>query len=464
MNADISARALPAARSDPGALIRHTRQAQGLTLVQLGARTGYSAAQVSRYERGISPLTDITVLARFADALGLPLQVFGLAPRPQVRHGHSIGPTTAFPRLPPSTLTGRTSGQDGEVPVHRRQLLANLAITAAAAVGYPFLADGTGPSGEEDLSGLMVGRLRDAMLGLNRAVDVPSTTQVQAELARALADFHTCQYESLATRLPWLIRVGHATTAVGAGNDLVGLQTQSYLLATRMLIKLDEQQLGWMAADRARQFAEADGDALLVAESARQLAVLSRRAGWHDQAVSIALTAADDPSLRGPGPAETAVRGLLVQSAAYTCARVHDRSGMRELTREAAAMAAGLGPGALLRDHGGGFSSATVALHLISAENSAGDPGAALAAARTIAPHALPSVERRARYYTDVATALGSMGRRDECVRALLAAEHHAPEETRTRPAVRSLVSGLLVSGRTTPDLRGLAARVGALV
>ncbi|WP_371097126.1 hypothetical protein [Streptomyces sanglieri] len=87
----------------------------------------------------------------------------------------------------------------------------------------------------------------------------------------------------------------------------------------------------------------------------------------------------------------------------------------------------------------------------------------ALAAARAVAPHSLPSVERRARYYTDIAAAFGRWGRRDECIRALLAAEHHAPEETHARPAVKSLVSGLLVSGRTTTELRGLAARVGVL-
>jgi hypothetical protein len=76
---------------------------------------------------------------------------------------------------------------------------------------------------------------------------------------------------------------------------------------------------------------------------------------------------------------------------------------------------------------------------------------------------ACPAQERRARYYTDVASAFGRWGRRDECIRALLAAEHHAPEETHARPAVKSLVSGLLVSGRTTTELRGLAARVGIL-
>ncbi|MCK7623953.1 hypothetical protein MUU72_12735 [Streptomyces sp. RS10V-4] len=81
-----------------------------------------------------------------------------------------------------------------------------------------------------------------------------------------------------------------------------------------------------------------------------------------------------------------------------------------------------------------------------------------------MAPHSLPSTERRARYYTDTAAAFGRWGRREDCLRALLAAEHQAPEETRARPAVKSLVSGLLVSGRTTAELRGLAARVGVLL
>jgi transcriptional regulator with XRE-family HTH domain len=39
-----------------GEIVRITRQAQGLTLADLGHRTGYSASQVSRNERGVAPL------------------------------------------------------------------------------------------------------------------------------------------------------------------------------------------------------------------------------------------------------------------------------------------------------------------------------------------------------------------------------------------------------------------------
>jgi hypothetical protein len=188
--------------------------------------------------------------------------------------------------------------------------------------------------------------------------------------------------------------------------------------------------------------------------------VLARKAGWHDQAASIALAAASSPLLAGAGAWLAAERGLLIQSAAYTAARAGDRDAMRELTDEAASIAAQFNGRVLLRNHGG-FTSATVELHRVSAENYAGDPGAAVAAALKIVPASLPTTERRARYWTDTARAYANWGRRDDCVSALLAAEREAPEEIHARPAVRDLVSGLLVTGRTGPELWGLAARCG---
>ncbi|MEU0110693.1 helix-turn-helix transcriptional regulator [Streptomyces sp. NPDC006251] len=464
LNAVITAEATREAAVKPGELIRQTRQAKGLSLAELGQLTNFSAAQVSRYERGISSLTDVDVLRVFADALGLPHQAFGLVPpppQPEIRHGQQIGGTADFPRLP-GPRVGSYGQEDGEDPVRRRKLLTGLAATAATAA-VPRSGDNPAQADEAFLGELLVARLRDAMLGLGDSSTTPPAGGLNTDFTRALADFDACRYASLAVRLPRLIRTGHAmTTSTGDASDYV-LLAKSYLLATRMLIKLDEQQLGWMAADRARQLAETSGDVLAVAESARQLAVLARKAGWHEQALTIALSAADHPDLRTLGTRGAAERGLLIQSAAYTVARRGDRDGMRDLTDEAAALAKELGGATLLRDHGGGFSPLTVQLHRISAENYAGDPMAALDAARTISLKALPSVERRSRCLSDVAAALDRLGRRQECVRALLAAEHHAPEETHTRPAVKTLISSLLVSGPTSTELRGLAQRSGVV-
>ncbi|MEU5608427.1 helix-turn-helix domain-containing protein [Streptomyces sparsogenes] len=448
-----SVRAAPA--DTPGGLVRRTRQAQRMTLCQLGQLTGYSTAQVSRYERGISPLTDVMVLRRFAAALGIPPQALGLAPEPAARHGQPAAPTTAYPRLPGPRVSGTAQADGGEDAMRRRQMLA-LTLTAAAAASIPGRA-GAEPADEPALGDVLVGRLRDAMLGLYPGAADASPPDLHGELARAAADAHTCRYSSLAARLPRLLSAAHAAPE---GPAVGGVLAQSYLLATRVLVKFEDQQLGWMAADRARQLAEAADDPLAIAEAARQLTVLARRAGWNDRAMSIALSAADAPALRSAGPECAAARGLLIQSAAYTAARDRDQAGMRKLTEEAASIAKELG-GTRLRGFGG-FSSATVQLHLVSAEDRAGDPSAALAAADKLAPLALPSIERRARYHVDVATAYARWGRRDKCLESLLAAEHQASEETH-RPAVRTLISGLLVSGRTTPELRGLAARAGVI-
>ncbi|MFD9474197.1 helix-turn-helix domain-containing protein [Streptomyces goshikiensis] len=442
----------------PGEVVRRARRTQGMTLAKLGSMTGYSAAQVSRLERGKSNMADLAVLQRFAQALGIPPQDLGLAPTTGALPDPLSQRTGPYPSLPAPTL--RTPGHDdGEDPVRtRRQLLANLAVTAAAAMGAPLAGATPAKTEEAQLGETLIAGLRDAMLGLGRAAPDTPPDRLSVELHRASADFNDCAYSSLALRLPRLISAGHQSTG-----DNFPVLAQAYLLATRILIKLDEPQLGWMAADRARQFASAAGAPVAAAEAARQQAVLARKAGWHDQALTLALNAADDPALRELGNTGIAQRGLLVQCAAYTLAHQRDQAGMRELTSEATAIAKSLGTVTQLRDTNGGFSRATVQLHLISAENTAGDPSAAIAAADALAPQALPTTERRALYFTDRAKAFAQWGRRDECIRALLQAEYWAPQETHARPAVKSLVSGLLLSGRTTPELRGIAARTGVL-
>lgn len=456
-------RALEPDGDRPGQVVRSARLRSGLTLAELGDQTGYSAAQVSRYERGITPLTDVAVLRRFAGALAIPPGELGLAAAPSrvaAERGWITAVRTMSWRPAESTVAGKLGGRDDDV--RRRQLLAALGAAAASVAGSRVAAAAprTVPA-DSRVGELLVSRVRDAMLGLAPVPSKASIAAVHAGLDGALADFRGSQYSRLSVSLPRLISAGHVLAVSRDSRERDALLTGIYTLTTRMLIKLDDQQLGWMAADRARVLASSGGDPLAMGEASRNLAVLARKAGWHDQAASIALAAAASPLLSGPGARLAAERGLLIQSAAYTAARAGDRDTMRELTDEAASIAAGLGERVLLRDHGGGFTPATVELHRVSAENYAGDPGAAVAAALRIVPASLPTTERRARYWTDTARAYKSWGRRDDCVSALMAAEREAPEETHARPAVRDLVSGLLVTGPTSRELRGLAVRCG---
>ncbi|MFD9061575.1 hypothetical protein ACFVZ3_08665 [Kitasatospora purpeofusca] len=83
--------------------------------------------------------------------------------------------------------------------------------------------------------------------------------------------------------------------------------------------------------------------------------------------------------------------------------------------------------------------------------------------AATIDPAALPTAERQARFFTDVARAFDQWGKPEQCYRALLAAEEAAPQEVR-RGAVRDLATGLLRHDRKLPGVRDFAARAGVQI
>ncbi|MGW4408652.1 helix-turn-helix domain-containing protein [Nonomuraea sp. NPDC004702] len=98
MTAPSTHRPAGTAGRDHGAIVRKARQAAGLTLAELGSRTGYSASQVSRYERGLAPLTDLLVLRRFAGAPNIARRPSVSRPRPPPAAAHGSSPQ---PRCPP---------------------------------------------------------------------------------------------------------------------------------------------------------------------------------------------------------------------------------------------------------------------------------------------------------------------------------------------------------------------------
>ena len=105
-----------AAAGQFGDLIRMTRQAKRLSLVQAGTLLGYSASTLSRIETGKRKLSDVTQLRRFADVLGIPPILFGLAPSATVTTAGAPSPPAS---RSPTTLSG-TIREGGDGPVRRR--------------------------------------------------------------------------------------------------------------------------------------------------------------------------------------------------------------------------------------------------------------------------------------------------------------------------------------------------------
>ncbi|MDN3058773.1 hypothetical protein PH213_30355 [Streptomyces sp. SRF1] len=199
-----------------------------------------------------------------------------------------------------------------------------------------------------------------------------------------------------------------------------------------------------------------------MAEAHRMVSSAWRRQGHYARATDVAVTAAQQLTAdRTTDVTERlSVQGNLYATAAYTAAKQGDRHTAYALIAEAEATAGQLGQDALLR--GTVFGPSQVLLHQVSISHLLGDAGQAIEHARRIDPAALPTTERQARYWIDVARAFDQWGKPDRCYRALLAAEQAALQEVR-RSSVRTMAANLMRHDRTLPGVRAFAHRVGAL-
>ncbi|HEY1619576.1 MAG TPA: helix-turn-helix transcriptional regulator [Streptosporangiaceae bacterium] len=445
-----------------GATVRKARLAAGLTLADLGRRCGYSASQISRYERGVQPLTDINLLRRLAKTLAIHPQAFGLSP-------HESG---SAERHAPIELKDRPGGaadsrvgraflsEDGEDPVRRRELLAVAAGLAGAgalsqqAIECARVCDPADPADG----------IQDLLYSGGTAQPVP-LSNLRAATITARTDFQAARYDRLAVILPRLIAVAATTRDCAKGGDHAAasaLLADAYIAAANLMIKLNDDPLAWTMGDRALQAAQVGDDPLTVADARRALATVMRHTGRRARAHALLISAARDIEPAGRASADQlSMYGALLETAAYTAAVDGRRAEATSLISEAREAAGRLGTDANHRFIA--FGPSNVVLHQISIAQVLGDSGTAIEHAKTLRPAAIPTAERRGRYWVDVARAYHQWGRSEPCFRALLAAEHAAPAEVRYRPPVHRITEDLLRADHrhALAGLPGFARRIG---
>ncbi|MEV6815512.1 helix-turn-helix transcriptional regulator [Micromonospora sp. NPDC051296] len=436
-----------AAVGDYGSLLRVARTAARLTLTEAGERCGYSAATLSRIERGRQRLTDVTVLRRLAAAFDIPAELFGLAETEATGSRQSLSPI------------GRVLGEGaypevGDDPLRRRDVLGGM----AGLVGSALMADSQALAAPPPR---VVASLEDVLLGTVVPPGPVDPAQLRGTLARAWSDFRACRYARLSARLPQLVAdatAHHSTVTGGRRSSAAATLARTYQLTTQVLLKLHEDAMAWSAMDRANQAARESEDPLLYAETARISAIVLRRTRHGQRAQQTLLSAAQslDGYTKLTCTAEVTMYGRLLATAAYTAALADQRATAWELLHEADEAGRRCGSGEE-------FAGVDVALYRIGVARVLGDYGAAVEYARALRPEQLGNVERRARYWEDYALALHGRGAHREAYRALLCAERIAPQEVRYRPWAQQLTTALLAADRrgTLPDLRGFATRIG---
>ncbi|AWN28155.1 transcriptional regulator [Streptomyces sp. NEAU-S7GS2] len=428
-----------------GKTVAKARRRKGWPQRDLAAMIDRSESWVSQVERDVIPVNSLDALRQISDALDISLSEL-LAAAPSER-----SPASTRRRAASARVVRNLGPEEGDDPVRRRELLA------AAAVVFTTPLAGASPAEASAL-----GQLEDHLLygtaTVPRRGEV-SPAGVAAEVKASRQEFRAARYDTLARNLPGRIAQAQALepaeTSATAVADL-------YNIATRLCIKLGEDGLVAITADRALTSARIGGDALTIAEAHRMVSSAWRRQGHLARATDIAVKAAQDvrADRRTPEVARLAASVSLLATAAYTAAKMGDRPTAHGLIGEAAEAAEiGRTSPEARTDTG----TQQVLLHQLSVRYLLGDAGQAIDLAKTINPAALPTAERQGRFFTDVARCFDQWGKPEQCYRALLAAERAAPQEIR-RGSVKSLATGLLRHDRTLPGVRAFAGRAGVAV
>ncbi|GAA2838849.1 hypothetical protein GCM10010505_72420 [Kitasatospora aburaviensis] len=429
-----------------GKFIALRRAEMEWTQLRLAAELDRSEVWMSLVERDLQRVKDLTLLRRLAQVLRCELNELMALPQPASERPRSR------PRKSTSvTLTSSSAAEEDDVRRRPFLTLAAAALFTPVAGQQAAHAETTSPlAGLEDLLLYGTGRVPAPR-------SEPTHESVTASLLTSHREFKAAQYDALAEALPSRIA---AAQMVGSTEERALNVAQLYNLAVRLCIKIGDNNLVAITADRALTAARDGGDPLVVAEAQRMVSSAWRRQGSLARATDIVVVAAEDllVDTTVPESARLAARGDLYATAAYTAAKTGDRAYSHSLIREAADSAAAASRASGLMDGVQG-----IALHELSVHYELGDAGRAIELASTINPTALPTAERQARFFTDVARAFDQWGKPEQCYRALLAAEEAAPQEVR-RGAVRDLASTLLRHDRKLPGVRDFATRAGVQI
>ncbi len=396
---------VPRADPTPGELVSRYRKEKNWSRDRLADQMHKSVSWIAQIERNELPLVDITVLGRLAALLGAPLQEFIEA------------------ALGPDTETARNR------PYVEQLRLAIAGHPAPDSIITP-VADGP-PCDLESL--------RQRTRYIWERIHASAYREMGPAIATLIRELETASRTAPKTQRP----------------DLLALLAQTYQAAAAMLVKVGDRGAGWVAADRAIAAAERTHDPALIlagqlrmartlldsSEQALARHVLTQATRNHDTII-----AAGDPGLIS-----------LVGSSALLLAILHARDANTDAAEQCLMVARRLA-GVLGGDrnyHDTEFGPTNVAMHAVGVAVELGNGQQALDRAAHVRHAEHLSPERQARYLVDMARAhlLTRSGR--DALRALVKAEHIAPEELAESPRVAELIDDIEALNRR-PRLSGL--------
>jgi hypothetical protein len=433
------------ARRDLGRCLADAREAVGWSQSDLAHQINYSRSTVAGAETGAGKAA-----RSFWEECDQRLNC----------QGHLL---TDYDRLQELTLAYRR-----QVELSRRRQPSRAPRPASPDVSDPY-AFRQAPASAASLGGLRQ-QLLISPAAFVHDPDVRAST-VRREARAAHEAYQRADYRAVARMLPAVIGRAEALareSTTSTGSDAAETAAIAYLAASKVAVKLGDDALAWVAADRAAHHARHAGHVDLGLAAAYSLAC-AQLADPHrvSDANDVALSALDDdtapPNRSGPTRARTSLRGSLTLLLAIIAARQDRHADAENLLDQATDLASQVGSDH--NDYWTAFGPTNVLIHRVGiAAAAARSADQAIGLAERLDPGRLPQVltGRRAKVHLDLAAAFTHTPQGGApAVLHLLEAERTAPQIFSLYPPARALVAGLLRRERraTMPGLRELAER-----
>ena len=324
-----------------------------------------------------------------------------------------------------------------------------------------------------------LGRVRGALAQFAPAAHfgAPAAGPPLADLVKSVEHawltFQYARYAMLVAALPRLIHGVRSADAHCSGDNAVraaDLLGQVYQIASSTLRKLGSLDLARICAERSIEAALRADNPLLAGTGTTRFANALLAAGQARQAYEANIVLAHRLAPTGAtwaDPDRVSVYGSLLLQGAMAAAHRGDNASVRELLAEAGVAAEALG--ADDNRYRTSFGPTNVELHRAAAAVELGEGRQAIDThVRRIDPRrfaALPP-ERRAQHLLDTARAHVLVGNLADAGESLVTADRLAPDDIRTRPAARDVMSEILRRSKGTPAtlVTELADRMGARI
>ncbi|MGD9483628.1 helix-turn-helix transcriptional regulator [Streptomyces sp. TRM70308] len=400
------------ANEDLGRALRRLRRLASLTQEGLAERSGVSVDVVRQLEQGRKHSARLPTLHALASGLGVEL--------------------TALLGDPPAvSSTGENDGP--RFVAVRRAIMPPL----------------WGPQPEPPGPDFSFGRLRE-------------------QIADGWTQYHSAEFDSVMQVLPGLISDARAATVSGSDDDRgTGFAAlgKALQLAGHVAVRMGKTDLALISLERATDAAGQSSDPLLLPMIVNSTAWTYQRQGRLDDALSIALRAADD--MASAGRTDTAdglkVWGALIMSAATSAARSGDyeRAAVMMETAEREATRVAKLPGGGDNRMVSVFSPSSVRIERVRLAVQYGHPQDALALAEGMRLSKDTPPSWRTWLLLDVARAHTDLGDAAGAVKTLESLRRVAPTWMQHHTLAVAIVRDLWALPNRPPGLRSLADFLG---